>query len=521
MHDRFTERGRKVMQLAEQEARFFNHEYVGTEHILLGLVKEGSGVAANVLKNLDIDLRKIRLEVERIVQPGPDAVIMGKLPQTPRAKKVIEYAIEEARNLNHNDVGTDHLLLGLLREEEGVASVILTNLGLRLEDVRERIRVLPGRTLPAEEAGDTGGERQASKGKSKTPALDSFGRDLTELARQGKLAPLIGRVNEIERVIQVLSRPTKNNPLLLGEPGVGKTAIVEGLARRIVDGLVPERLRTRRVVVLDLATLIASDKQSNQFEERIKAVLSEACRAKNVILLFDALPTLVGASGLEGVDATPWLIPALARGAIQCIGESTLEEYRKYVERDGALERRYQHILVNPPSKDEAVEILAGCREHYEALHRVKITDGAIAAAVELSGLYLPELFLLRKATNLIDDAASRVSFLATGKSPDLEDLDAEIDRLNVEKESAVAWRDFEKAALLRDRCDRLKKTRERIARGWLQKAGQSGGTVDAEAVIEALSRQTGIPAGKIRERDTSMVTPRPRPGPAVPGDSD
>src|ERR671938_950306 len=318
MYERFTDRARKVMQLANQEAQRFNHEYIGTEHILLGLVKEGSGVAANVLKNLDIDLRKIRLEVEKIVQHGPggEQVVMGRLPHTPRAKKVIEYSIEEARNLNHNYVGTEHLLLGLLREQEGVAAQVLMNLGLKLEDVREEVLNLLGHNMDSGEGG--GGERTANKGKSKTPALDSFGRDLTELARQGKLDPVIGRQNEIERVIQVLSRRTKNNPVLLGEAGVGKTAIVEGLAQMIIDGNVPELLRDRRIVVLDMAMMVAGTKYRGQFEERIKAVMNEVRRAKNTILFIDELHTLVGAGGAEGaIDASNVLKPALARGEIQ------------------------------------------------------------------------------------------------------------------------------------------------------------------------------------------------------------
>src|SRR3954464_8593598 len=346
MYERFTDRARKVMQLANQEAQRFNHEYVGTEHVLLGLIKEGSGVAANVLKNLDVDLRKIRNEVEKIVQAGPDMVTMGKLPQTPRAKKVIEYAIEEARNLNHNYVGTEHLLLGLLREQEGVAAQVLMKLCLKLEDVREEVLNLLGHNMPNESAcggGGGGTERTAAKGKSKTPALDSFGRDMTELAKQGKLDPVIGRANEIERVIQILSRRQKNNPVLLGEAGVGKTAIVEGLAQLIVDGNVPELLRDKRLVVLDLAMMVAGTKYRGQFEERIKAVMNEVRRAKNTILFIDELHTLVGAGGAEGaIDASNVLKPALARGEVQCIGATTLDEYRKYIEKDGALERRFQ-----------------------------------------------------------------------------------------------------------------------------------------------------------------------------------
>src|SRR6266550_2811047 len=330
MYERFTDRARKVMQLANREAKRLNHEYIGTEDILLGLVKEGSGVAANVLKNLDIDLRKIRLEVEKLLQSTPELDTPDKLLQTPRAKKVIEYSIEEARNLNHNYVGTEHLLLGLLREQEGVAAQVLMNLGLKLEDVREEVLNLLGHNMDSGEStsGGNSGERTAGKGKSKTPALDSFGRDLTELARQGKLDPVIGRQNEIERVIQVLSRRTKNNPVLLGEAGVGKTAIVEGLAQLVVDSNVPDLLRDKRIVVLDLAMMVAGTKYRGQFEERIKAVMNEVRRAKNTMLFIDELHTLVGAGGAEGaIDASNVLKPALARGEIQCIGATTLDEY--------------------------------------------------------------------------------------------------------------------------------------------------------------------------------------------------
>ncbi|MFW6170884.1 MAG: Clp protease N-terminal domain-containing protein, partial [Planctomycetota bacterium] len=382
MYERFTDRARKVMQLANQEAQRFNHEYIGTEHILLGLVKEGSGVAANVLKNLDVDLRKIRLEVEKLVQSGPEMVTMGKLPQTPRAKKVIEYSMEEARNLNHNYVGTEHILLGLLREQEGVAAQVLMNLGLKLEEVREEVLNLLGHGLeggePERGGREAGGETSGSAkgGKSKTPALDSFGRDLTELAKQSKLDPVIGREREIERSIQVLCRRTKNNPVLLGEAGVGKTAIVEGFAQRVVSGNVPELLAEKRIVVLDLAMMVAGTKYRGQFEERIKAVMNEVRRARNTILFIDELHTLVGAGGAEGaIDAANVLKPALARGEIQCIGATTLDEYRKHIEKDSALARRFQEIIVNPTSKEETIEILKGLRERYEEHHRVQITD--------------------------------------------------------------------------------------------------------------------------------------------------
>src|SRR5579884_3925720 len=509
MYERFTDRARKVMQLANQEAQRFNHEYIGTEHILLGLVKEGSGVAANVLKNLDVDLRKIRLEVERIVQPGAggDQVVMGRLPHTPRAKKVIEYSIEEARNLNHNYVGTEHLLLGLLREQEGVAAQVLMNLGLKLEDVREEVLNLLGHNMATEESsGGSTGERQ-KKGKSKTPALDSFGRDLTELARQGKLDPVIGRATEIERVIQVLSRRTKNNPVLLGEAGVGKTAIVEGLAQLVVDANVPELLRDRRIVVLDLAMMVAGTKYRGQFEERIKAVMNEVRRARNTILFIDELHTLVVAGGAEGaIDASNVLKPALARGEIQCIGATTLDEYRKYIEKDGALERRFQQIIVNPPSKEETIEILRGLRDRYEAHHRVQIKDEALNSAVELSDRYISGRCLPDKAIDVIDEAGARVRLKAMTRPPDLKEIDAQIEQLNQEKEAAVAEQDFEKAAHLRDQADKLKKKKEQITKEWREKAKEIDGVVDDEVIAEVVSKMTGVPLKRLESDETQRL---------------
>ncbi len=521
MYERFTDRARKVMQLANQEAQRFNHEYIGTEHILLGLVKEGSGVAANVLKNLDVDLRKIRLEVEKLVQSGPDMVTMGKLPQTPRAKKVIEYAIEEARNLSHNYVGTEHLLLGLLREDEGVAAQVLRNLGLKLEDVREEVLNLLGHNLEGSgESGEPagagvgssggsggGGSGKGKQNRSKTPALDSFGRDLTELARQTKLDPVIGRSNEIERVVQVLSRRTKNNPVLLGEAGVGKTAIVEGLAQLIIEGNVPELLRDRRIVVLDLAMMVAGTKYRGQFEERIKAVMNEVRRAKNTILFIDELHTLVGAGGAEGaIDASNVLKPALARGEIQCIGATTLDEFRKYIEKDGALERRFQQIIVNPPSKKEAVEILKGLRDRYESHHRVQITDKALEAAVELSDRYITGRCLPDKAIDVIDEAGARIRLKATTRPPDLKDIDADIERLNAEKEAAVAEQDFEKAAQLRDQADKIKKKKEQITKEWREKAKEVDGVVDEEVIAEVVSKMTGVPLKRLSDEETSRL---------------
>src|SRR5438034_4257748 len=508
MYERFTDRARKVMQLANQEAQRFNHEYIGTEHILLGLVKEGSGVAANVLKNLDIDLRKIRLEVEKIVQSGPDMVTMGKLPQTPRAKKVIEYSIEEARNLNHNYVGTEHLLLGLLREQEGVAAQVLMNLGLKLEDVREEVLNLLGHNMESGESGGSGGqERTAKQGKSKTPALDSFGRDLTELARQGKLDPVIGRANEIERVIQILSRRQKNNPVLLGEAGVGKTAIVEGLAQLVIDQNVPEILRDKRIVVLDLAMMVAGTKYRGQFEERIKAVMNEVRRAKNTMLFIDELHTLVGAGGAEGaIDASNVLKPALARGEIQCIGATTLDEYRKYIEKDAALARRFQAIIVNPPSMAETVEILKGLRDRYEAHHRVQITDAALKAAVEYSERYITGHCLPDKAIDVIDEAGARVRLKAMTRPPDLKAIDEDIEKLNAEKEAAVMEQDFEKAAHLRDKAEKLRKRKEATTKEWREKAKETDGIVDEEVVAEVVSKMTGVPLKKVGEDETKRL---------------
>ncbi|MBN2291822.1 MAG: ATP-dependent Clp protease ATP-binding subunit, partial [Pirellulales bacterium] len=514
MYERFTDRARKVMQLANQEAQRFNHEYIGTEHILLGLIKEGSGVAANVLKNLDIDLRKIRLEVEKLVQSGPDMVTMGKLPQTPRAKKVIEYSMEEARNLNHNYVGTEHILLGLLREQEGVAAQVLMNLGLKLEDVREEVLNLLGHGEGAEgsERGGGGGGGASSgesqrPGKSKTPALDSFGRDLTELAKQNKLDPVIGREKEIERTMQILARRTKNNPVLLGEAGVGKTAIVEGFAQRVVEGAVPELLIDKRIVVLDLAMMVAGTKYRGQFEERIKAVMNEVRRAKNTILFIDELHTLVGAGGAEGaIDASNVLKPALSRGEIQCIGATTLDEYRKYIEKDTALDRRFQVVMVEPSSDSETVDILKGLRDRYEKHHHVQITDDAIESAVELSGRYITGRCLPDKAIDVIDEAGARIHLKSMTRPPDLKEIDLEVEQLNHEKEEAVANQDFEKAASLRDKADKLKEKKEQITDQWREKSRQTDGMVDEEVIAEVVSKMTGIPLTRLTTEDSMRL---------------
>lgn len=513
MFERFTDRARKVMALANQEAQRFNHEYIGTEHILLGLVKEGSGVGANVLKNLDVDLRKVRLEVEKLVRAGPEMVTMGKLPQTPRAKKVIEYAIEEARNLNHNYVGTEHLLLGLLREHDGVAAQVLMNLGLKLEEVREEVLNLLGagadtdaESVGAEPGAGPSGEGKA-KGKSKTPALDSFGRDLTELAKESTLDPVIGRANEIERLTQVLCRRTKNNPVLLGEAGVGKSAIVEGLAQRIIAGEVPEILHDKRLVVLDLAMMVAGTKYRGQFEERIKAVMNEVRRAGNVILFIDELHTLVGAGGAEGaIDASNVLKPALARGEIQCIGATTFDEYRKYIEKDAALARRFQSIPVDPPNNEQAVEILKGVRDKYEEHHRVKITDEAIRAAVELSGRYITGRVQPDKSIDVLDEAGARVRIRSMSKPPDLADIEADIEKLTIAKDDAVKGADYEKAAELRDKAEQLKRKKESIQTEWRARQQEASGVVDEEVIAEVVSKMTGVPLQKLEKEEAQRL---------------
>lgn len=512
MFERFTDRARKVMALANQEAQRLNHEYIGTEHILLGLVKEGTGVGATVLKQLDVDLRKVRMEVEKLVKSGPDMVTIGRLPQTPRAKKVIEYAIEEARNLGHNYVGTEHLLLGLLREQDGVAAQVLMNLGLKLEEVRQEVLNLLGagssdEERPSHHIGQGPSSVRSEPNKTKTPALDSFGRDLTELARTGQLDPVIGRQREIERVIQVLCRRTKNNPVLLGEAGVGKTAIVEGLAQKIVSHDVPELLQDKRIVVLDLAMMVAGTKYRGQFEERIKAVMNEVKRAGNVILFIDELHTLVGAGGAEGaIDASNVLKPALARGEIQCIGATTLDEYRKYIEKDGALERRFQQIIVEPPTKEETLEILKGLRDRYEAHHRVRITDEALKAAVELSSRYITGRFQPDKAIDVIDEAGARVRLQSTTKPPDLTEIENELERLEAEKSEAVKNSDYERAADLRDQIETLKKKKQEKLLEWRRQHKEVDGIVDEEVVATVVSSMTGIPLTRLEKEEAKRL---------------
>ncbi len=526
MFDRFTDRARKVMGLARQEAQRFSHDYIGTEHILLGLVQEGSGVAASVLKNLDIDLKKIRQEVEKLVSTGTTMVTMGQLPFTPRAKKVLELSLEEASNLGHTYIGTEHLLLGLIRESEGIAAQVLKNLKVKVEDVREEVLELLGAEPTENGGGGTPGEEsaeegasgssgasqgrasgQAAGGKSKTPALDAFGRDLTELARDNKLDPVIGRADEIERVIQILSRRTKNNPVLLGEAGVGKTAIVEGLAQRVISGEVPDLLRNRRIVVLDLAMMVAGTKYRGQFEERITAVMTEVRRSKNVILFIDELHTLVGAGGAEGaIDASNVLKPALSRGEVQCIGATTLDEFRKYIEKDGALERRFQTVMVDPPTKEEAYEILLGLRDKYEAHHRVRYTNEALRSAVELSTRYVTGRFLPDKALDVVDEAGARVRLKSMTQPPDLKNLDGDIARLDVEKEEAVGSQDFERAAQLRDQAQKLRRKKETMLREWRETTKKVDGVVDDDVIRETVSKMTGVPLTRLEKSEAERL---------------
>ena len=509
MFERFTDRARKVMALANQEAQRFNHEYIGTEHILLGLVKEGSGVGATVLKNLEVDIKKLRLEVEKLVKSGPDMVTMGKLPQTPKAKKVIEYAIEEARALNHNYVGTEHILLGLLREAEGIAAQVLMNLGLKLEEVRQEVLNLLG-------AGVEGGPvdlgmkispAMGRKPKSKTPALDSFGRDLTQLAANDELDPVIGRKNEIDRLIQVLCRRTKNNPVLLGEAGVGKTAIVEGLSQKIVNKQVPELLKDKRIVVLDLAMMVAGTKYRGQFEERIKAVINEVRRAKNVVLFVDELHTLVGAGGAEGaIDASNVLKPALSRGEVQCIGATTMDEYRKYIEKDGALERRFQTIIVEPPSKEETLDILRGLQDRYEAHHKVRFSDEALYQAVELSTRYISGRCLPDKAIDVVDESGARVRLKNMTPPPDLTEIEEKIEKLQSQKDEAVRAADYERAAALRDEAQQFLDKKNELQREWYERSKEITGAVDVETIAEVVSNMTGVPLTRLEKKETQRL---------------
>jgi len=498
--NRFTERARKVLLLAKEEARRFNHDYIGTEHILLALVSEREGVAATVIQNLGVDLENIRQEIEKFMHPGPPTQVLGELPFTPRAKKSLELAAEEARSLGHNYIGTEHILLGLIKESEGLASQVLVLLGLELEKVRTQIMELLG------EARGTNFS-SSHQSKKKTPALDSFGRDLTALARQGALDPVIGREKEIERVIQVLSRRTKNNPVLLGEAGVGKTSIVEGLAHAIIAANVPEVLREKRIISLDLALMIAGTKYRGQFEERIKAVMDEIRRSKDVIIFIDELHTLVGAGAAEGaIDASNILKPALSRGEIQCIGATTLDEYRRHIEKDAALERRFQPIFVDPPSVEETIEILRGLRDRYEAHHRVKFSDKALEAAASLSDRYISGRYLPDKAIDLIDEAGARARLNALTVPQEVKELEKKLENITREKEAYIKQQNFEEAAKLRDQERELKLALEQKRRKWAKERDKILPQVDEEDIAKLVSQWTGIPVFRLEEAESEKL---------------
>ena len=508
----FTDRVRKVLQMAREEAARLHHEYVGTEHILLGLIREGEGVAAAVLTNLNVDLDDIQQKIEETVkkgkaaaQPGPD------LPYTSRAKKVLELAMTEARELNHSYVGTEHLLLGLLREEKGIAAQVLTDAGVTLEQSRAETLRLLGSDLPQQAASAATPSPPAaspkSEKKSKTPALDHFCRDLTQLAAEGQLDPTIGRTKEIQRVMEILARRKKNNPVLIGEPGVGKTAIVEGLALLIASGQCPDVLKDHRVLSLDMAAVIAGTKYRGQFEERLKAVMNEIAQNKNVVLFIDELHTLVGAGAAEGaIDASNMLKPALARGELQCVGASTLNEYRKYIEKDGALERRFQAVIVDPPTVDETIEILKGLRKKYEEHHRISIPDPTIRAAAELSDRYITDRFLPDKAIDVIDEAGARARLASQAPPAEIAALKADLEKVTQDKEAAVRDQNFERAAALRDN-ERDLQNRIRLRQEeWERERQTKRPIIDEEAVAFIVSRWTGIPLTRLQEAETARL---------------
>ncbi|NMD33414.1 MAG: ATP-dependent Clp protease ATP-binding subunit, partial [Firmicutes bacterium] len=501
MFSRFTERAQQVLVLAQEEAKRLNHNFIGTEHLLLGLVREGSGIAARALQNMNVDLNRVRSEVERIAPKGDKLYFQG-ITYTPRAKRVVELSIEESQNLGHNYVGTEHILLGLLREGEGIAAQVLTNLGVDLERARKEVIQLLGGT---EGAAHPGGEEKSGP---QTPTVDAFGRDLTKLAREGKLDPVIGREKEIERVIQILSRRTKNNPCLIGEPGVGKTAIAEGLAQRIVEGNVPDILRGKRLVTLELAAVVAGTKYRGEFEERLRKLVSELRQAGNVMVFIDELHTIIGAGAAEGaIDASNILKPALARGELQCIGATTLDEYRKHIEKDPALERRFQPIVVGEPSKEESLAILKGLRDRYEAHHKVKITDEALEAAVKLADRYIADRFLPDKAIDLIDEAASRVRIRNYTAPPDLKQIEEKLANLRAEKEAAVRNQEFELAAELRDQERKIKEELAELKKEWEQQIGTADlSMVTAEDVAYIVSSWTGVPVEKLAEEESARL---------------
>ena len=507
MNYNFTDRVRKVLAMAREEAIRLQHDYVGTEHILLGLIREGEGVAAAVLTNLNVDLEQIHERIEESVRKGKATIALGELPYTSRAKKVLEYAMAEARELNHSYVGTEHLLLGLLREEKGIAAQVLNTLGVSLEDARaETLKLLGSEVNPSQPGG---GGTSAPKGekKSKTPALDHFCRDLTELARENKLDPTIGREKEIERVMEVLSRRKKNNPVLIGEPGVGKTAIVEGLAQLIARGEVADSLKDHRVLALDMAAVIAGTKYRGQFEERLKAIMNEIAQNRNIILFIDELHTLVGAGAAEGaIDASNMLKPALARGELQCVGASTLNEYRTYIEKDGALERRFQPIIIDPPTVDEAIAILKGIRKHYEDHHKIVIPDETLVSAAKLSERYITDRFLPDKAIDVIDEAGARARLATQVPPPAVADLKEKLEGIAEKKDGAIRDQDFEMAAELRDSERELQATIRRLQDEWEQERKSHRPVIDEEAIGFIVSRWTGIPVSRLREAETERL---------------
>jgi ATP-dependent Clp protease ATP-binding subunit ClpC len=509
----FTPRAQQVLALARKEADRFNHNFVGTEHLLLGLIKLGQGVAVNVLQKLGLDLETVRLEVEKQVGTGPDQKMIGNIPYTPRVKKVLALASKEAKNLNHTYVGTEHILLGLLREGDGVAARVLKNLDVDIEQTRQEIlkELDPQFATPEEAQGsgsDPAPERQPEKkGEIKTPALKAFGRDLTEIARKGDMDPVIGRANEIERVIQILCRRTKNNPVLLGEAGVGKTAIVEGLAQEIARGNVPEILREKRVITLDLALMVAGTKYRGQFEERIKAVMDEIRRARNIILFIDELHTIVGAGSAEGtMDASNIIKPALSRGEMQCIGATTLNEYRKYIEKDAALERRFQTVKVEAPSPDEAILILKGLRPKYEEHHKAEITDQAIESAVKMSDRYITDRYLPDKAIDVMDEAGSRARIGTMTRPPEVKELEGEIEKIKIQKERAIKDQDFEGAASMRDKEKHAKERLDAVLAAWRASREEKRVTVGEEDILQVVSKWTGIPLKRMEEGEAARL---------------